>query len=251
MAKPVNFQTVALQALTQALTDPAPRVLLGSGKQPGFFKGSTQTTRAAAKLCEERQWLVGTGAWVGKGASKKQQYRLSPAGLQAVLDQSETHALLRGLSDALREQVQWFGSVRDQLGQVLGGLQPLAEVVATLVKKVEPPDVEGVLRRLNSMPGPPAPPPPNAPDWLDRVIELAATQQQRDQYQPLALPALYAALQPLRPGLTIGQFHDGLRLLRDRGRIRLSPYTRALATIDDARTALFLDGEVMYYVELP
>ena len=30
-----------------------------------------------------------------------------------------------------------------------------------------------------------------------------------------------------------------------------SSWLRALATIEDARNALFLDGEVMYYVELP
>ena len=51
------------------------------------------------------------------------------------------------------------------------------------------------------------------------------------------------------PGLTLGEFHDGLRDLRDSDRIRLIPFTRALATIPDARNALYLDGEVMYYVQ--
>ena len=82
-------------------------------------------------------------------------------------------------------------------------------------------------------------------------MKLVTEQQQRDRYLPLDLPRIYATLKQSRPSLTLGQFHDGLRMLRDQARIRLKPYTRALATIDDARNALFLDGEVMYYVELP
>ena len=69
----------------RALADPTAKVLLGSAKVLSYFKGATQPVKAAAKLCEERQWLVGTGEWVGKGASKKQKFRLSPAGVQAVL----------------------------------------------------------------------------------------------------------------------------------------------------------------------
>jgi hypothetical protein len=88
-------------------------------------------------------------------------------------------------------------------------------------------------------------------EWLSEVVRLAAEQRQRDRYQALTLPQIYARIVQKRPGLTLGQYHDGLRALREQHRIRLSPYTRALATLDDPRNALFLDGEVMYYVELP
>ncbi|MBY0527696.1 MAG: hypothetical protein K2R98_30135 [Gemmataceae bacterium] len=256
MAKAIDIQAVALEALAQAMADPAPKVLLGSAKAPGFFNGTRKPVKDAAKLCEERQWLLGTGEWIGKGASKKQTYRLSPAGIQAVLEQSESAALLRGLSKAMQEQVEVFRALQGQVTRTLSQLQPLTDMVQQLARKVEPPDVEAILRRLhgtNSQPLalPPSSSPPDLPDWLDNVVKLTAEQQQRDRYQPLSLPAIFATLRQMRPTLTLGQFHDGLRLLREQKRIRLSPYTRALATIEDARNALFLDGEVMYYVELP
>lgn len=253
--KAIDPQTEALNALAAILADPAPRVLFGTASVPGFFKGSTQAVKAAAKLCEERQWLVGTGEWVGKGASKKQKYRLTPAGVQAVLDNSPSTVLLQGLASAVRHQSDGLTTLRDQLGVMIQQFQPLTEAVTHLARKMEPPDVERIVRTMhNPDPAAPATAPgtlPASPDWLDTVLNRVTEQRQRDRYQPLSLPQLFAALKAARPALTLGQFHDGLRTLRDQGRIRLAPYTRALATIDDPRNALFLDGEVMYYVELP
>ena len=68
---------------------------------------------------------------------------------------------------------------------------------------------------------------------------------------PLSLPDVYAKVRELQPDLTLGQFHDGLRTLRDQGQVRLLPFTRAYATIPDLRNALFIDGEVMFYVDIP
>jgi hypothetical protein len=69
--------------------------------------------------------------------------------------------------------------------------------------------------------------------------------------QRLTLPQVFERVRARKPDLTLGQFHDGLRRLQDERRIRLSPYTQALATLDDPRNALFLDREVKFYVELP
>lgn len=244
----VDAQTTALQALARAIADPEPKALLGSAKAPGFFQGSSKAVKEAAKLCEDRQWLMPTGDWAGTGRGRRPKYRLSPAGVQAVLQHSDALLLVRGLAAGLQEQVQLLAALQGQVGRLLADRQPLAEAVSKLASKLEPPDVDGILRRLA-----PAPPPVAAesPGWHGEVIRQVTAQRERDRYQPLSLPDLYAALRPAYTGLTLGQFHDGLRLLRDKGQIRLTPFTRALATIDDPRNALFLDGEVMYYVELP
>jgi hypothetical protein len=248
--KTVDVQSLALEALASALTDPRPKVLFGSATVPGFFKGATQPSKAAARLCEERQWLAPTDEWHGKGKSRKPKYRLSPAGAQAVLQHGEPVVVLRSLAAALHEQSTTLTSMNEHIARLLGNVQPLSETVSLLAKRFEPPNLEELLRRLNSAPAPTVPP-SSPPDWFEAAVKLAAEQSQRDRYQPLSLPQLYTALRQTRPGLTLGQFHDGLRLLRDQGRIRLAPFTRALATIEDARNALFLDGEVMYYVQLP
>jgi hypothetical protein len=253
--KPIDAEALALEALANTLVDPTPKVLLGSGATPGFFKGATAAAKAAARVCEERHWVTGTGEWVGRGASRKQKYRLTPAGLQAVLGQSEPLALLRSLGTGLQQQVEQFRSMRDHLGLLVDRLQPLTEAVGQLAKRLEPPDVEQLMRQVGAgaatTPVRPSAEPSADTEWLNEVVRLVMEQKQRDRYQPLTLPQIYAAIVQPRPGLTIGQYHDGLRALREQKRIRLSPYTRALATLDDARNALFLDGEVMYYVELP
>lgn len=248
--KPADPELLALQALAEAIADPQPRVMFGSARSPGFFKGSGQAVKAAARLCEERQWLAPTGEWLGKGASKKATYRLTPSGLQALLNHDDALLLLRSASAALQEQVQVFRSLSQQLGQLSNQLQPLAQLVERALQRLQPPDINKALAALAAGARSPADGVP-ADGWLDDIVAQAAEQQQRDRYNPLSLPQLYSAVRRKQPGLTLGQYHEGLRTLRDRGRIRLAPYTRALATIDDPRNALFLDGEVMYYVELP
>jgi len=257
--KAVDVQALALESLAQALADAKSRVLLGSSAVPGFFKGSSPAVKAAARMCEDRGWVTAVDDWAGKGRSRKQKYQITPAGVQAVLENSESISLLRNLSTSLRQQVEIFAALRDQFGQLLDHRQQLAATVARLAEKIEPPRVAEILARLqqNARPAVPSEPPralpagPKVSDIADDVVRLLEEQRARDRYQPLTLPQIYAKLKQTRPALTIGQFHDGLRALRDQGRIRLSPFTRALATIDDPRNALFLDGEVMYYVELP
>jgi hypothetical protein len=249
--KAIDPQTDAINALTLTLADPSPKVLFGTAAMPGFFKGSSQAVKAAARLCEERQWLVATGEWVGKGANKKQKYRLTPAGIKAILENSSTTVLIQGLTTAVQQQANVLTSLRDQLGTMTGLLQPFTEAVAHLSHKIEPPDLEKILQKITSEPSSAPATPASSANWLDDVLKMVTEQRQRDRYQPLALPDVFARLQQARPTITLGQFHDGLRALRDQGRIRLVPFTRALATIDDPRNALFLDGEVMYYVELP
>lgn len=257
--KIVDPKTIALETLAQSLADPTSKVLISSGKAPGFFKGSAQEVKEAAKLCEDSQWVVGAGEWAGTGKNKKQKYRLTPAGIQAVLEHSDTLVLLRGLGSSLQQQIDFFQGQRDQLGLLLTHFKVLADKVQELTLRVEPPDIEQILRNLSQTP--PAEKPASSPTvghpqggnagWLEEVVRLVAEQKQRDLFQPLTLPALFRKIGEKQPGLTLGQFHDGLRALKDQKRIRLTPYTRALATIDDPRNALFLDGEVMYYAELP
>ncbi len=100
---------------------------------------------------------------------------------------------------------------------------------------------------------PPASPPASttAAAWGDEVVRMAMEQRHRNPFQRLTLPQVFEQLRAKHPHLTLGQFHDGLRRLQDEKRIRLGPFTQALATLDDPRNALFLDREVKYYVELP
>jgi hypothetical protein len=134
------------------------------------------------------------------------------------------------------------------------GQEGLAEKIdqafASLQKRLEKPMS---LAPAQSMPVSPEPVkvPPKSTDWSEDVIRMVVEQKQRSSFQRLTLPQIFERLRTTHPDMTLGQFHDGLRRLQDEKRLRLGPYTQALATLDDPRNALFLDREVKFYVELP
>jgi hypothetical protein len=234
----VDPRAVALATLAGAVADLTPRVLLGTAAAPGFFKGSAKAVKDAAQAAVDNSWLEPTGDAIGTGARKKPLYRLTAAGIHAVLEGSETLQLLRGLGDSVRQQVDLLQTIHAQLGRLADQAGPLSTAVAALERRLQPPPLAAAPARPGTA-------------WLDRVVPLAQQQRERDRFQPLDLSTLWEQIRRDCPDLTLGQFHDGLRALRDQGRIRLLPFTRALASIGDPRNALYLDGEVMYYVELP
>jgi hypothetical protein len=250
--KVVDPAATALAALARALSDAGPKLLFAPGTTPSFFGSKKKADEPAAHLCVDRGWLQSTGEFVGKGKSKQEKYRLTPEGVRAALEQSETPQLLRGLGEGLNKQVEHLKAVRDQIGQLLGEIGPVVQSVAALERRIQPPSLEEIRKQLGSATTPaPASPRALPSAWQDRVAQLAAEQRARDRFQPVSLPALLQKIRGEQPDLTLGQYHDGLRSLRQQGRIRLIPFTRALATIDDPSNALFLDGEVMYYVDVP
>jgi hypothetical protein len=251
MAKATQTEPMALEALTGLLGES--RVLHGSAKSPGVFKGASAGDKTAAQFALEKGWLEKTGQTLGKGKSAKDLYRITPAGLQAVLARADPTSVLQKLQESL-------GSVEKTLAEALRPLESLSQLksaVAQALERIKPIDLDAVTRKLAETRQPSAPA-ANLPDsrpttnaWGEEVVRLAAEQKQRHAFQRLTLPQLYERLRATHPNLTLGEFHDGLRRLQDEKRIRLGPYTQALATLDDPRNALFLDREVKYYVELP
>jgi hypothetical protein len=255
MAKGTQTEPLALEALSRLLGEPAPKALHGSKSIPGIFPGASAAEKSAAKLCLDRGWLLPTGDAVGKGKSRKELYRLAPAGLQAVLAQSDPTGLLRSLADNVArlegQTAELQSGIADALrpiGAFATALSELKGAIGQALTKVKPVDLDQYRSVFAT------PPPTGTRDqfsWGDEVVRMAAEQKQRNAFQRLTLPQVFERLRARYPELTLGQFHDGLRRLQDERRIRLGPYTQALATLDDPRNALFLDREVKYYVELP
>jgi hypothetical protein len=222
--------------------------------------------------------LEATGEFV-RGKTKKELYRIAPAGLKQVLERSDSSALLQGLTDSLKMLAAGTNGVpsafTDGVGHLIHKLdtlkadvqntvaeasrpleairttlQLLQENIGGVLNRMKPVDVDELTRKLTAV-RPGSPPAATLEDWGQEVVRLVTEQKQRHAFQRLTLPEVFERLRGRRPDLTLGQFHDGLRRLQDEKRIRLSPYTQALATIDDPRNALFLDREVKFYVELP
>jgi hypothetical protein len=280
MAKVANAEPLALEALARLLGDPAPRVLHGLKPAPGIFTGASAAEKAAARHCLDNGWIVPTGGALGKGKTRKELYRLAPAGLQAVLAKSDPTALLAALaesvrrleerasripvgievaSEAIRLQLEEFaGELRKDLTTAFrpletmpAALEELKTALAKTLEKVKPVDLDALSKALAGNQQPPAGPPRKEASWGEEVVRIVAEQKQRNAFQRLTLPQVFERLRALHPDLTLGQFHDGMRRLHEEKRIRLGPYTQALATLDDPRNALYLDREVKFYVELP
>jgi hypothetical protein len=263
MAK-VPTENLALAALVHLLGDPAPRVLHGAKGVPGVFAGGSAAEKTAGKMCQDRGWLEPTGEFAGKGKSRKPLYRITAVGVHALLSRSDPTAVLRGLQQGL----QSLAINTERLPQVLGekiqeALAPFASMPGLLqtlhvsieqaLSRTKIPSLEELSRTLHQASAHSAAPSGSQAsadgDWSEEVVSMAAEQKKRNALQRLTLTQILDRLRPRYPGLSLGQFHDGLRRLHDDRRIRLGPYTQALATLDDPRGALFLDREVKYYVE--
>ncbi len=219
---------MALQALSRALTDPAPRLLHGAKGKPVFFEGTGQPARQAALLCLDQGWLEPTGASEGKGKSAKPLYRITPAGRREVLENSEELLLLRDAAQAL-------GTIQTRLDQAAGSLAGLKEVFDKLNDRLRPPDLESLR-------------PTGPPDVSGRLLAAVADYQKNNPFGHCPLPDLFRqAAEPA--GLTIGQFHDALRRLVQQGQIRLHPFTGAAYQLRDEQYALVAGQEIKYYAE--
>jgi hypothetical protein len=260
-----KLQNQLLDALRKAI-DGTPHRLQGSAKAPGLFPGG----QTGAKLIQRAR---GEGLLQevpspeppasGKSKAKPPVYViLTDRGRQLVLDQDNPAKLLTGLRERLDTQgAALAAAIQDARGQ----LSTLRESIDQLERSLATRSTHyqqttqafcSVLDRLASQPAPAAP--QVAPQsgtstagWLDEVVPFVAAQKRLNSFERPNLKRVYEHLRETHPTLTIGEFHDGLRALHQHRRIRLDPYTQALATLMDPLHALYLDREVKYYVDLP
>ena len=87
-----------------------------------------------------------------------------------------------------------------------------------------------------------------ADDWLEEAMKYLEDHQRRNPFGNCPLPELYHRVAEPR-GLTIGQFHDGLRRLVERRQVRLHPFTGAAYQLNEEQYALVAGQEIKYYVE--
>ncbi len=248
MAK-ADPRKLALQALSSALSDPAPKVLHGSSKKPGIFASAALAAKQAAQYCLDQGWLEATGQLEGKGKTRKELYRITPAGVRAVLDNSEPVTLLQESLGFLQRNAGELALLKTKVEQTLGSLHNHQDMLSRLLDRLKPPDLDSLLRGFSrdSASAPKAPAPPDR-DWLKNSLEYLEDYQRRHPYGHCPLPELFHRVaEPT--GLTIGQFHDGLRQLVKQGQVRLHAFTGAAYQLQEEQFALVAGQEIKYYAE--
>src|SRR5205807_1523764 len=110
----------------------------------------SSTAKPAAQLCIDRGWLAATAEFEGKGKSRKELYRITPSGIRAALENSEPVKLLTAATGALEQSGKELGALGAKIDALRGALQNHTELVTELRKRLQPPDLDGLLRKLSS-----------------------------------------------------------------------------------------------------
>jgi len=242
----VHTQALALQALSRALADSSPRILHGA-KGKGIFEGAGQTAKLAAQYCLERGLLEPTGQFDGKGKTKKEFYRITIAGVREVLGSSEPVALLGDCLAFLERNGEELKSIRAKVEETLAALQNQKAVMAALRERLQPPDLERFLQHVRNA-NDSAAKSAVSPDWPASALEYLESHQRRNPYGHCPLPELFHRVAEPR-GLTIGQFHDGLRQLLQQRQVRLHAFSGAAYQLEEEQYALVAGQEIKYYAE--
>jgi hypothetical protein len=236
-----------LGALSRAAAEPGGAWLYGNKSQPGLFAATT-LARQAAQRCLDEGYLrvVGTET---KGKATRQRCAVTDKGLAYLLSQVHPRQVLEDFIrtlDARQGQVKQLVDAARQMQAGLEALKASAETVLQHLQHRPPfssPSANGNGHAAR----------PSGNDPLAAV--LPALQSRLASWGAAAsedcpLPELYRQVRQSLPGLTTGQFHDGLRRLHDEGHIYLHPWTGPLHELPEPAYALLGGHEIAYYASL-
>jgi hypothetical protein len=244
-----------IEALRQALAEPGEQRLYRSGKLSGLFpsRHGVHATAAAQALSEGLLEIVRTET---KGKTLLEWVRLTPRGVEFLHQRESPLFALQELRSTLQLNQQ---AIPLWLTEIRGSLQAMDERLAADARKwLDRLDalsrrVEETLRRLEQ--SAPLLPPEiaqthpwtiDALNYLDRR-RLAAAPARNGEASACPLPELFAALIRQHSGLSLTEFHEGLRRLHDRRLVHLQPAAR-LDDLPQPEYALLEGAAVLYYV---
>lgn len=229
-------QETQLAALRRLLTTSSAK-LYGSGKSPGLFPSpSVSSRRSVSEMLEQGLLEVD-----GDPENSKATCRLTSAGREWVLEQDDPRILLEDLLRATEEQTDELRDLASTLSSKRELLEQQAGAIRAVLARLSPDGSSGT----SSLPQ------PVDPSLLVEAIEtlIVSGAAVGPGAAPWTLQRLFTTLRERWPTLTIGQLHDGVRVLHTRGRIRLSPWTGPLYQLPEPALALLIGHEVLYYVD--
>jgi hypothetical protein len=223
---------LVLEALSRAALDPAGLPLFSQKTAPGLF-GATTLARQAAQRCKEQDLLrvVRTEA---RGKTVQEVCAITAKGLDHLLAQANPRQVLEDLLRAVEAREQQLDEMLAVLQRTQSSLAGMRDLAATALQHRLPTD---------SPAGSSATP-------AQEVLKYLDDWQAGNASKDCPLPALFRALTANTPALTIGQFHDTLRDLREQGKIYLHPWTGPLYDLPEPALAVLAGHEVAYYASL-
>lgn len=267
---------LVLDALTQAVAEPAGMPLHAGKTEAGLFP-STSIGKSAAKKCLDEQWLVVVGS-DGAGRNGRELYTATEQGLHYLVERASPRQVLEDfvrLLESRQGQVDELLAVARRMADGLTGLKLTLTAVLPQVTSARMPlgnrlqnthhsnhvAVEGKTSTAANANGWGTQPMTASEslaspsvvvdngDELDGGIlsHLADWSASAGVAQDCPLPELYRSLCVRDNPPTIGQFHDCLRRLHEAGMVYLHPWTGPLYALPEPSFALLVGHEIAYY----
>jgi hypothetical protein len=236
---------ILLEALRSAASQEGELRLYRSGKLPGLFAART-TAHAAAAAQALRDGLIEIARTETRGKTTVEWVRITPRGLDFVLQHDSPARAMDELRDALQMNAQnlpvWVAELRRELDALS---RRMLDEVTRIGKRLDrlTDHVETVLHRADQERRTAAAP------WTQAALDYLAGRRGMTGQHSCPLPELFAAVQARQFDPSIKEFHAALRALRDEGHVQLLPH---IADGDPPEPEFALpDGlAVLYYVEL-
>ena len=238
-----------MTALKEALLEPGgEHRLFKSGKLEGLFPGKTGSAGEAAAQAL-REGLLEVVRTETKGKTVLDWVKVTPRGVDFVHAQESPVHALHELRDTLRVNQQAVPIWLDDMRATLAALdQRLALDAQKWVQRLSALTlrVEAALKSFEE--AKPAIPPEliSAHPWVIDAVNYLDRRRESGAQGDCPLPELFNSLARLHTSLSIGVFHEGLKQLRERRVVRMSPAAR-LIDLPQPEFALLRDGEVLYY----
>jgi hypothetical protein len=240
---------VLIDALKQCLADPAEQRLFKSGKLDGLFAGRTGANgEAASRALADGLLEVVRGE--AKGKTTTEWVRLTPRAMEFLHAHESPVQALKDLQVVLQvnqERVPlWLLEMQRELQTLTAKLGEESERWTHRLESLGK-QVEEALRRAES--GAPRLSESAVADAPWAIDALTYLDQRRGAGANGAcpLPELFNAVRLKHPELSVTDFHDRLRRLRDRRALNLLAFAGAAGDIPEPEFALLDGAAVLYY----
>ena len=239
---------LVIDALKQCLADPAEQRLFKSGKLDGLFTSRTGINGdAAARALNDG--LLEVVRTESKGKSTTEWVRITPRAMEFLHAQESPVQALKDLQSVLqanRDRVPlWLTEMQRELQTLSGKLAGEAERWTHRLDALAN-QVEEALRRAESH-GPQLSSSANADaPWAMTALTYLDQRKGAGANGACPLPELFSAVRDKYPELSVTDFHERLRRLRDRRALTLLPFSGSANDIPEPEHAL-LDGADLLY----
>jgi hypothetical protein len=226
-----------LAALQRAAVEPDGLALWSSKSAPGLFAASA-AGKQAAQRCKDAGLLrvVRTEA---KGKTPREICALTEPGLHHLLEQTSPRPVLEALLQAIQRCETKLADLIANADQQRLHLETLKALSAKLLQQSGKTGAVSLPWETNGKR-------PVEEYVLESLRGWHGTRQLGD----CPLPELHRRVKDLSPKLTLGQFHDAVRLLHEQQSVFLHPWTGPLYEMPEPAVALLSGHEIAYYVSL-